>query len=173
MHREPEVKTDSREVLILEYESLLAGYHSRDESMSRTFHEMTQVFAFFFALILGVKFIEPRQTLLVIVYLVLSVAGVLALLAFLVDLQGISSSKNALRERCTKLEAEFGTDRPHYWNAIAHRKKFVLESLMKPYTPEGMRELRVGGFGYLAAAQAIFWLWVVLIGSVWFLNVKF
>ena len=134
---------------------------------------MTQVFAFFFVLILGVKFIESRQTLLVIIYLVLSVAGVLALLAFLVDLQGISSSKNALRERCTKLEGEFGTNRPHYWNSIALRKKFILESMMKPYTPEGMRELRVGGFGYLAAAQAIFWLWLVLVAAVWFINVKF
>lgn len=163
---------DPTRIKILEYESLMAGYHSRDETMSRTFHEMTQVFAFFFALLLGVKFIEPHQTLLAFIYLVLSIAGVLALLAFLVDLQGISSAKNALRERCTKLENEFGIDRPYYWDSIANRQKFILESMLKPNTPGGVKELRVGGFGYLAAAHAIFVLWLVLAAAIWFVNAK-
>ena len=156
------------QIRILEYQALLDGYHSRDEAMPRTFFSMTQVFAIHFTMILGVKFLEPHRLLLLFMYLILTVSGILSMLAFLVNLQGLSSSKNALRERCARAEADFGTLGPGYWQAIAQRKRYAIESHLKPYNRQGARELRIGGFGYLVSAQVIFWLWVTLVGSVWF-----
>ena len=154
-----------------EYTALLTGYHSRDETMPRTFYYMIQVFSFFYVLLLGAKFITHENEILsIIIYIIFSIAGFISLLSFVLDMQGASSGKNALRERCTKLEKKMGKNAPQYWESIAHRKKYFIENMFKPYTKDGVRELRIGGFGYLKASISLLILWILIVFVSWFIH---
>jgi hypothetical protein len=154
-----------------EYEQLLSGYHSRDETMSRTFYEMTQTFSFFLAIILGWRFLASENPLLFrVIQTVVSISGFIALFAFMIDMQGITSAKNAIRERCQELEGEMGFAAPGYWAAIDKRRKFWLETLVKPYTKDQKRERRAGGYGYLQAGILLLWVWLFLCTVMWYVE---
>ena len=155
------------------YNILLQGYHSRDETMPRTFYHMVQTFSIFNVLLFGSQYIglidknSGNYYITLAIYLLIVIAGFISLFAFLLDMEGVSSGKNALRATCTDLEKDLVTisnsSNPLYWNSIATGDKYIFERILKSYTKEGVRELRTGGFGYLKAAKLIVLLWIVTI----------
>jgi hypothetical protein len=147
-----------------EYNILIQGYHSRDETMPKTFYQMVQTFSIFNILLFGsgyLKFLNQSSYMAMAMYFLIAIVGFISLLAFLLDMEGVSSGKNAIREMCTELEDKMikQHNRPRYWHAIANRQKYFLENMFKAYNPNGMRELRTGGFGYLKASKIIVLLW--------------
>jgi len=154
------------------YNILLQGYHSRDETMPRTFYHMVKTFSIFNVLLFGsqyIGFIDKNSGnyyyITLAIYLLIAIAGFISLFAFLLDMEGVSSGKNALRATCRELEKDLATisnsSDPLYWNSIANRNKYLLERMLKSYTKEGVAELRTGGFGYLKASKIIVLLWGV------------
>jgi hypothetical protein len=131
---------------------------------------MAQTFSLFVTGLVGWNLAEMNHLLGIengfffhIVQAIIMVGGIVTLLAFNVNLQGLSSSKNSLRERCVELERELGdgTYGPKYWQSIQKRRKYLIETHMKPYSADGRRELRAGGYTYVTASTILLFAWTL------------
>lgn len=142
-----------------EYEILISGYHSRDEVVSQTFFEMMQVFVFFLALNSAAN-IVVNEKILFVVYIVLSLTGFVAMMAFLLDLQGNASARRALRQRCCEIELELGDTAPKYWFSIRDRPKFFEESLFKPKLSNTAMERLASSDFFIVAARFVLIAWI-------------
>lgn len=148
---------DKAEMALINYRNLLDGYHSRDETMSRTFFEMTQTFLFLSTIMIGWSFLAKESVYIYkFIQIFVAMSGVIALAAFVLDLKGISSSKDALKQGCIAIEKELGASGINltYWTMNSDRKKGGLERILR-------RVLGTGSRSYARTSVFIWLLWLL------------
>jgi len=124
---------ESRDLLMFEYARCNDGYNVRDHIVGDDFAKAIQAFSFLFALLVGVNSLAQIEPLLrVAASAVLIVVGLTALVSYLLDIEGASSVKVALRQRMTQIEAEFAPFRvPQMWHMIDERQRYREERWLK------------------------------------------
>ncbi len=153
-----------RELIIHDYLMCHAGYTSRDQLVAQEFFQLLQTFIFFSSLTSAVRVLQPfNEKLTFFVIALLLISGSCALIAYLVNIEGKASSKKALRERMVQIEKKLKSDEFCYWRAIAKRKKYPAEKLIKNMH-DGDDRWEVGSASkyFVVASYIIIIVWVIL-----------
>lgn len=157
----PEARA-TQDKLWQDYELLLSGYHSRDQVVSQTFHEMIQAFAVWLVLLNAAQIVWSDSWLLV-VQLVLAVSGLVSLFAYLLDLQGNTSARRALRRRCIDIEDSVKVGGPTYWKTVRGREKFFEERVVKPNGMKPEHERFASSNFLVVAGRLLIVSWVLFV----------
>lgn len=94
-----------RELLMLEYQVAHDGHRSRDELVPREFAYMLQAFVMFLTLVAAAQaFLTFDRAFAIVVFILIGLAGLICLVAFLTDIQANTSCKRAVRKRASEIE---------------------------------------------------------------------
>jgi hypothetical protein len=157
-----------RELLMLEYKVAHDGHKSRDELIPREFAYMLQAFVIFVTLVGAAKaFLTFDRAFAIVVFILIGLAGMICLLAFLTDIQANTSCKLALRSRAAKIEKELGAEYLQYWETIRNRGMFFEEALFKGTTRDPLMQSVAVGFVWAGRLLVLLWVIAIILIIVW------
>ncbi len=147
---------------LVEYQQAHEGYRSRDALIPREFSHMFTIFMLLMTLMAASKaFITFDRGFTAVVMLLLGLAGLVGLFAFLIDIEANASCKIALRKKCDELEVKHGRGTLEHCRVLATRQMYFEEELYKRRVL-GMDVRSVADL-FVVAARLILVLWIVLV----------
>jgi hypothetical protein len=160
------------ELLKMEYELCHAGYNSRDFMTQDEFGKVVQSFSIFLTVLLAISiFVKVSFVLHLLLCVTIGTAGLLAMVAQLLDIESNSSCKVALRERSLQIERELessadGGDTIQFWSVIEGRKKHKEENLFKGKSGEAKDREEVEGDLFITSSRILIAIWVLFVSAI-------
>jgi hypothetical protein len=159
------------EWLKIEYQMCHAGYNSRDAITEDLFAKAVQVFSVFLTVIVAISaFVKINYNLHIFLCIIIGLAGLISMIAILIDLQSASSCKIALRKRCEVIEVMIeDMNTSNYWEVISKRERYLEEKTYKDIisklksTAVGTKVSDVEGDLYIYATRTLIGLWLGLV----------
>jgi Flp pilus assembly protein TadB len=153
----------NKDLLMLEYQECQSGYNNRDNLVPQEFANFVQSFFAFLTLLFAIHIFAEVNTLLsIMIHLGLGIAGLLVLLAFLLDMQANTSCKRALKDRSREIENTLSDyECPKIWTVIQNRRKYLEERLFKGRDRE-VHEKTIGGV-FVNTSRALVILWIAFV----------
>jgi len=168
---EPEIIKDPGIItrLLIEYEQCNEGYNSRDLIAEDEFSKLIQSFFAFLALLLAINILAAMNNYLrIFLCLVIGILGFISFLSFLLDMEGASSCKVALRRRALEIEDIFSQgNTPILWKSIEFRyPKFFEERVLKQKSGEKKEkktEKETEGDLFIIGGRIFIALWIIIL----------
>jgi hypothetical protein len=167
---EQEIITDPGTItrLLIEYEQCNQGYNSRDVIAGDEFSKLIESFFYFLALLLAINVLSTMNNYLRIFFCsMMGILGFISFLSLLLDIEGASSCKVALRHRALEIEDIFShSNTPLLWKSIEDRSKFFEERGLKKKSEAEKKkktEKETEGDLFIMGGRIFIALWIIIV----------
>lgn len=171
------MENDKMELLKIEYQMCHNGYNSRDQMTQDEFSKLVQTFSIFLTVLLAINiFIKVSLLLHVLCSITIGVAGLLSMVAQLLDIESNSSCKVALRKRCTEIEDTISKERVfQYWKVLENRTKYREEELFKGKSGQVRDREETEGDLFINSSRILIVIWLIIVLNmvIWGRSIEF